>query len=742
MSPRWGYKYLRPAGAIILGLRETWGPAFALRASAGETANETFWRFWVMYNKTTIWHLINRCVANTTTSRRHIDFAASCLMLCGFTLSVSAQQPIGPIPQPPSVQPAAPARVPEQPVDTLLNITYSLSPERSFPAADTLPDADYRMYDPARRNVIDWGTLGNLGSAARPLFFENQAIRGFDVGVHAYDRYMLRPEQLGFYRNTRTFSDAYFSQGRNQFETNLNARFGRTFEGGANFSLEYRTLNNLGQYRYQRDKHNALALGLWLPVGKRYDAFLIFTRNVIRQQENGGIVTDTVFGSGQFAGPIAAEIRLSNEKAYTRLDDQSLHLTHHYRLAGKGATGKRSLRATHTFAWNEQKYKFADQGSGEAGMGADAAYFEPAFLVDFRGIRHLIALDRIDNAFTINTFKIKKSGRPSDLLAVGLAHSYFKVNQEPREFKVSNLFLTGNLAITPSETFAFTAQGALGVLDNIGEYQLQGELLLGLGKAGKFKASLLSQIRPPALLFDRLYVSKRQIWDNNFAKPVENSLSASYALPLIGFEAGARVHLVNNYLYFDQNGLAAQTTSPLQVTQLLLKENIKWGSLRFDNTVALQQPNREDVLRLPKWFSKNSLYFSGKVFKKKMLLNAGVDFRINSDFQPDGYHPLSWQFHLQDSVKQAPYPWIDLFIAFKVQAFRGFVRYENCATWWDNTKVFYQTAYHAQPFGALRFGIAWRFMDSNLPDNNNKQNAPKGSGSIPSSIPIGARGGG
>ncbi|MBK6995903.1 MAG: hypothetical protein IPH31_13610 [Lewinellaceae bacterium] len=125
-----------------------------------------------------------------------------------------------------------------------------------------------------------------------------------------------------------------------------------------------------------------------------------------------------------------------------------------------------------------------------------------------------------------------------------------------------------------------------------------------------------------------------------------------------------------------------------------------------------------------------------------MLLNAGVDFRINSDFRPDGYHPLSWQFHLQDSLTQQPYPWIDLFAAFKVQSFRGFIRYENLATTWDKTKVFYQTARYPQPFGALRFGIAWRFMDGNQRDESETPNTTDGLSPIPSSRPIGPRGGG
>jgi hypothetical protein len=98
---------------------------------------------------------------------------------------------------------------------------------------------------------------------------------------------------------------------------------------------------------------------------------------------------------------------------------------------------------------------------------------------------------------------------------------------------------------------------------------------------------------------------------------------------------------------------------------------------------------------------------------------------------------VTWQFHLQDSLSQKPYPWLDAFLTFKIQTFRGFVRYENALTIWNKTDVFYQTARYPQPFGTFRFGLAWRFMDSNRPDANQPPvSAP------PSGIgPRGSRGG-
>ncbi|HRI59833.1 MAG TPA: hypothetical protein PK228_08920 [Saprospiraceae bacterium] len=618
-----------------------------------------------------------------------------------------------------------------------LLFTFVLTPERTYPAGDTLPNRDFRMYDPARKQMIDWGTLGNLGSSARPLLFETQPRRGFEVGEHAFDLYRFHPDDLRFYRNSSSFSDVFFSQGSKQEQNMLTARFARTFEGGANFSLDYRTINNEGQYRYQRDKHNTLQMGIWKPVGKRYDGFLIFSKNVMRQQDNGGIVSDTSFGEGQFSGPINAEVHLPDEQALTRIADQTLQLTQHLKFTGAKDESKRALRATYTIAWKQESYKFSD-GNDQQGLARDSFFFD-TFLVDRRGIRHFTSLNRFDNTFTLSTFKSKTKGRPSDVLAVGLAHSYFSLRQEPLDSTFSNLFLTGDFSITPSDRFGLRAKGALGMLSNFGEYQVNGEVWLGLGKVGLLRAGLLSQRRPPSLLQYRLFVSKRLLWQNDFEKPLENTLFATYALPLIGLELTAKTHLINNYLYFDQAGVAAQTTSPVQVAQFIVSENFNLGSIRFENTAAVQQSTRSSIVHLPRWFTQNSVYFSGKVFKKRLEFDAGGDFRMNSDFQPDGYQPVTWQFHLQDTLTQKPFVWLDVFVSFKIQTFRGFVRYDNFLSIWNKNDVFYQTARHPQPFGGIRFGLAWRFLDSNRSDTPNQQ---PGSTTPPSGIigPTGNRG--
>jgi hypothetical protein len=612
-----------------------------------------------------------------------------------------------------------------------LPVYYSivLAPERFIPLKDTLPDRNFRVYNPTRQQVIDWGNLGNLGSSARPLLYETMPRRGFDPGVHCFDLYHVQPEDLGFYRHARSFSDVFFSAGRNQFDGMLKAIFSRTFAGGTNFSLDYRSINNLGQFRYQRDKHNALAAGVWIPIGDQDQLFVIYSRNVNRQQENGGITTDTVFSRNVISGPISAPIYLQGLTATTRTDDQRFQITDYFNFTrAADSLSNRVFRASYGFEWNRQTYKFSDTS-----IQADHAYYENYnFLTDERGVRNYFDFTKISNQFNLATFKSKKAGRPSDNLTVGITHSFIKLHEETLDTTFSNLFLTGNLAITPSEAFGFTAQGSLGLLSNFGEYNLGGEMSVGLGKAGRLSLSLLSQRHPPDLLHARLYISDRKIWDNSFQKPVENVLSATYALPLLGIEVTGRTQLISNYLYYNQSSVATQTTSPLQIAQLIVKGNFRLWHMHLDNTIALQKSNRDDVLRLPTWFTQNSIYYSGNLFKKRLNLTLGMDFRMNSSFTPDGYQPLIWQFHLQDTFTQKPYIWYDLFMAFKIQSFRFFVRYENANllfNLFEKNALLYQTASYLQPFNSLRLGIAWRFMDFNTgPANPNSPSKGNTSG--------------
>jgi Putative porin len=624
-----------------------------------------------------------------------------------------------------------------EPIDTSpLYFVLPMAPETAVPQPDTLPDQDFRMYDPARKAVLDWGHLGNLGSSARPLWYETNARIGFETGFRPFQLYRSSADELRFYRHGRTFSEAFFTRGRTQRDAASRVRASHTFEGGLNFSLEYRGMDNIGQFLRQRTKHNTLLAGVWHPIGSRYEYFLVFASNANRQIDNGGIIAGFTFGNEGFNGPLGAMTRLKTEDSKTVTTDRSLKFTQYFRFGN--TQQKRAFRAVHSAQYGTERWKFSDPFDETEAAGTD---FYGLLRRDRRGNRQVVTVRRLENTFNLNTYRSKARGTTTDGFSAGLRHSIFWVNEDDvRDSVVNNLFLTGQFTLTPSKRFYLLANGDLGLLWNAGQYRVTGLVGIDFGKAGRLEGSVLSQIRPPDWVAFRMLNVRQKVWENNgFNKVIENSIQARYSLPLIGFSATGQQHLINNYVYFDQTAFPIQLTSPLSVTQLLLQQNFHVGPIYSDNTVGLQQVNNTNVLRLPNWFTKNSLYVKTPVFKKKLLLYVGADFRMHSQFTPDDYMPLTGQFFLQDSLVQQPYPWIDGFVALKIQSFRFFFRYENLNSLWNPNQVYFQTSRHPQAFASFRLGITWRFMDNNLVGN--EQQGPTGGGSSGPPPGIGRRGG-
>jgi hypothetical protein len=610
-------------------------------------------------------------------------------------------------------------------------------PRQRILADDTLPDLAFRMYDPARRQgAFDYGHLGNFGSSARPLEFGTRSRVGFETGMRAFDLYQLAPTDLRFYKHTRTYSHAGFTRGRTQRDAASSLLLSRTFEKGLCFSLNYRTFNNLGEYRFQRVKHSALAAGIWWPVSKNYDLFLIYASNTNQQEDNGGI-TDTDFFADPdfFDGPISVPTRFESEA-------KTKHKRNNLQLSQTATVGKsrNQLKLAHQLNYRTESWKFSDKNAPKEGQTTNEEIFYAPYLKDPRGVRHYFDLWRLDNHVTLSTVRKNKKGAEAAIVSAGLRHSLIGLYREPlADSSINNLFATGSIAFRPIERMALVVQGDLGIIPtNAGEYRLDATMDLPLGKFGQLKGRFLSQRHPADLIHARLVSTGVPVWSNGFNRINENSLYAGYTLPKLGFSAFFNNHLVGNYLYFDQMGLPVQTGDVVPVSQIGAHQRLNWWKLRTEHSFAVQQTS-SDVVRLPKWYAKSSVAIEGRLFKKALLMNVGVDFRINSAFRPDAYQPFIGQFQLQDTFEQKPYPWIDVFFGAKIQSFRLYFRFENMAPIWASADNLYLTANHPQNRQTIRLGISWRFLDRNQAVPGEQDSGGGGPAGPPSGIGGGRR---
>lgn len=592
---------------------------------------------------------------------------------------------------------------------------YAENPNQEIPFSDTILGNNFRFHDPVRKRDLDYRHLGNLGSAHEPIFWDVPERRGFDIGLHQYDLYQIRGNQLKYYRLERPFSEVSYTIGAEQADGYTTAALSRNFANGLNFSLDYKRINQLSesaQYRNQNSRNTALATGLaFRSLKGSYRSFFSFSANTIEQENNGGLLTEATDG-GEFNSLSSADVFL--ETAQSRHAHRELLYTQYFNFGGKpdSLVGfRRAFTIAHQIGWLTSLYKYWD----EYDAAQDSSFYNqfPIFLPDQRGSRFYLQHRKLENSFRLATFKLDKNRQSGarnqrDLLELGLVHSLHLLDYEPGDTSLNNLFLTGRYRFNPNPNLRINLAGHFGILDNAGDYLISGDLFFNLKSVGSLTLQARNQLYSPNLIQYQLQLSEASIWQNEWNKTLTTSLSATYELPSFQLSLSGQYHLVNSYIYFDADGMPRQTGVPVSIIQLVAKKNFKFWKFRLDNIVGIQQAS-EEVIRLPGIYAKHSLYYSGKWFKV-LDVELGFDLRYNNAYFANYYNPVSGQFQLQNDRKVEFYPATDAFFSMKITKFRAFVRLENASAI-IREDLFYQTTYYAHPNSAMRIGLVWRFLN-------------------------------
>ena len=588
-------------------------------------------------------------------------------------------------------------------------------PDEDYLLIDTTLEEYFSQYDPIRQQDIPYAHLGNLGSAHYPLLFQPIERRGVDLGFHQYDLYKLDHSSFPFYRVGQTFSRAYFTQGATQEDTYFKGEFSRKFDDNINLTFDYSRINNQGDLTYQRATNTAFGLGLWYHTpSQRYQTFFTFVSNTHEIEDNGGISTIPTATDGlpAIVNPVLLSVR--SQSAATRFATEEWAFTQTFKPLNRTDSIKTKVEGDnvpliikHEFRYQNGTYKFYDQDA----FGNDEMY--GLFATDERGIRNFITYRTFQNEVKLGSYQVAKDSLGSletrNLLEAGLRHQFFNINQEPETIRRNNLFVVGRVRLSLSDRLTLNGQAHYGLLDNRNDYKIKADLNLNFGKVGQFSAGLLNQQYSPSILEEQLYINQKIFWENDFDKTITTTLSAKYEFPFFKLSAEGRYHLLNNYVYYDTNGIVQQTAVPISIPQLILRGQLKAWRFYLDNEVNLQALT-EDVIRLPNFYSKHSLYYFGTLFKEAMEARIGLDLRMNSDFLLNAYQPVTGQFYIQDEDNSDWQYLLDAYVNFKVEKFRFTFRFENMLPW-ITRDYYFLAADHLIVQSGLRFGIAWEFVD-------------------------------
>ena len=365
---------------------------------------------------------------------------------------------------------------------------------------------------------------------------------------------------------------------------------------------------------------------------------------------------------------------------------------------------------SHCFRYKRERLKSFD---ADPTPSSDADFYG-IFRTNERGLRHFVNVRKFENRFGAFLFLGKND---EFRFEPALTHAFVVLDQEPQDSTMQELRVSANLETSIANVFDLDAYAHYELGANFGDYLLKGSARLKLGKLGQFEGQILQHQYAPNLIQYRLFISQEAVWENDFKKTNETNFRVQYHLPTIqsgkklevDISGGLENHLLSNFIYYDTLAMPVQADGLKNVAQVFAEANIRFGKIYTENKIVVQQTS-DEYLRLPRLWSQHSLYFQGFVFKSAALLRMGVDMRYQSNLKFDDWWALTGQFYRQNDQTFISQPITDVFLSFKVNRFRTFVKLGNAFQ-----PLAFSTRLVAPDYPTrdmyFRFGLTWAFMD-------------------------------
>ncbi len=202
-------------------------------------------------------------------------------------------------------------------------------------------------------------------------------------------------------------------------------------------------------------------------------------------------------------------------------------------------------------------------------------------------------------------------------------------------------------------------------------------------------------------------------WENDFKKTRSLQLAAIYDNPEWQLEVSARTQIFDQFIVWDNLSLPSQLPTEFSVNQFVVKKGFRFlRKFQLDHTSAVQISS-SDFVRVPSYWTFNSLYYQGWVFKKAAFVRLGVDVYYNTNYFANAYNPATGQFFLQNEKELQFYPVMDAYLNAKIQRIRIFVKMQhlNQALFSGINNGYFDVLHYPMPDRALKFGVKWMFFD-------------------------------
>lgn len=567
-------------------------------------------------------------------------------------------------------------------------------------------------YDPLLRSMNFSQNTGNIGQSHKNMAFSPTLSSGFDLGIHAFDGYLLTNEKIRYYSSLSPFTEIKYIMGSRK-EQYFHVIHSHTIKRQLVIAGNFRIVNSPGRrsFRQKADDINTYFTVNFTTKNNRYGAYGHYYYNRMKCMENGGIVVDSIYEEFR-SGRNLTQFSYGLNNALTTLKENAWFLKQTVNLDFRKADSSSGLNkgfsigrlSLETF-YQKPRFYYSDQD-------ANSGYY-PINFSDSSFTSDSIYYKKLENTLNWTNNETDRQGRPTKFrFFAGFRHSYIEIHQEPSNSYLSQYTTSTGFSLSLIKRLLISASAHYVIGDYNGG-DLKADAYVGFRFGDQKYSGTLSLSGTYAKMqlpwMAKHYYSNYFRWDFNFDQQQTINASITYNYPQL--KTGISWYNLNKPLYWDTYAHPRQFTgNPINIYYLFASKDLAWGKFEVDSKVILQYSDNTNIIHLPLLVASQSYFVTFNMFKKALQMQTGIEAWYNTPYYADAWMPATHQFYLQNDKKIGNYVYIDVFLNLKIKRAFIFLALDHANSGLFGYK-YYLTPHYPTADRSFKFGVSWLFHD-------------------------------
>lgn len=601
-----------------------------------------------------------------------------------------------------------------------------------------------RDFLPPYKQGFSYEYLGTLGQPLNHVdFFLRPETDAFVFG-RGWEPYLKTAERTSFFNTKTPFTTLSYSTipAVTWREENIEVLHTQNLNPFTNFGIEFNILAAKELYDNEEARVNRVGL-FGSHARNKYSIFGTVYYNDFKVHDNAGLVNIDEFLKAEADQPGFYQMQLANARSQYR--NISLFTTQKYNLVerqiftdtlGNTTTTGKTLSVSHQLHFDRHLKSFEDD--------VDPSNLSPVY--DNYYYYTSNAMDSVSEDKLSNVFQLILGDPDYDKISARIVagHELRRFgNLYPYEYKVfSHMDTISSMPLQLDSVFSDTAEARFsrhlyndlyvgvnlaGPTTGIWDWVIDGKYYLTGYYRNNFRinATFSRQVWEKADLgirgtlelqrphyFANRYSSSFFIWDNDFSSMFKIKGEAFVSSDELELEIRTGAGYIINYVYWDKDALPRVYDLDLLIFSGYISKHFRTHGFNSEDKVLLQYTTAGDVLPLPAAALYTSNYWKQKFFKGALIADFGFDLYYTTKYNASAYMPATGVFHLQDEYDVGGFPFLNLFMAFRVKRTRMVFSYNNLLHGLGFIGNNYFTAYrYPMKPRNFRLGLEWTFYD-------------------------------